>query len=85
MIDKNLNRKEAEYFIKSILGLKAIIKDSSVLKNGMVSREYITEKLNMILQGNGINLHPTIIKHVREQMIEIFGKVPIEEIDYEGI
>ena len=84
-MDKRINRKESEYFIKQILGLKAIVKDNSDIDKGMIGREYVVEKLNMILSGIGINLHPILKEEVNKYMIEVFGKISIEEIDYEGL
>ncbi len=44
-----------EFYEKQIKGLILIMKQ----REGMVARDYVTEKLNMILNG-GIGFHPSI-------------------------
>ena len=50
-----------EYYKKQIRGLILIMKDG---EDPMVSRSYITEKLNMILNG-GIGFHPSILEELK--------------------
>ena len=46
-----------EFFRKQITGLKMILNDTN--KKEFIARDYVIEKLNMILSG-GIGFHPTI-------------------------
>lgn len=50
---------------RQIKGLILIMEDSEK-KDGFVSREYIIEKLNMILEG-GINFHPSINEALKKE------------------
>jgi len=49
---------DEKYYCKQIKGLLLIL-DNPDNKNIMISREYVKEKLQMILNG-GINFHPLI-------------------------
>ncbi len=51
-----MSEKNIEYFEKQIKGLLIILDDGG---QGMIHRDYVKEKLNMIL-SNGINFHPSI-------------------------
>ena len=53
---------DPRYFRRQIMGLILIMKDSPK-DDAMVSREYIIEKLTMMLNG-GIGFHPGITKHL---------------------
>ncbi len=62
-----------EYYKRQIKGLMLIMNDYCTgEKDFMISREYVFEKLNMILKG-GINFHPVIEDHL--------GEIPMKKID----
>jgi len=50
--------KDEEWYKNQIKGLLLILEDN---KDNFIARDYVKEKLNMILQ-NGINFHPVIKK-----------------------
>jgi hypothetical protein len=50
--------KSEEFYVRQIKGLILVMKQVDS-EYSMVSREYIVEKLNMILNG-GIGFHPSI-------------------------
>lgn len=52
-----------EYYKKQIQGLWLIMDDADD-KDFMISREYVKEKLRMILDG-GINFHPSIKERLK--------------------
>ena len=56
------NLFDTAFYRRQIKGLILIMQDADE-KDIMVSREYIIEKLTMMLNG-GMNFHPTIIKHL---------------------
>lgn len=59
-----MNKMDAEYYRRQIKGLILIMKDNDGMPSQqMISREYLIEKLTMILAG-GIGFHPTINKHL---------------------
>lgn len=60
-INKENQPKERDWFLRQVKGLYLILDDSD-FKIEMISRSYVKEKLSMILDGIGINFHPTIIK-----------------------
>ena len=51
-----------KYYRRQISGLLKIMQDA----NGMIAREYVIEKLRMILVG-GINFHPVIAEALDEE------------------
>ena len=51
-----------EWYRKQIEGLQFILDDADK-KDFMITREYVKEKLRMILNG-GINFHPSIKKRI---------------------
>lgn len=53
---------DEEWYRKQIEGLWLIMDDGDD-KDIMVTREYVKEKLRMILNG-GINFHPNIKQHI---------------------
>lgn len=56
-------KKDELWYRKQIKGLYLIVEEGTNCKNPeiMISRKYIMEKLNMILQ-DGINFHPLVQK-----------------------
>ena len=61
--------KNIDWYKEQISGLILIMKDS----DGMVARDYVEEKLYMILSEQGINFHP-LIKQQLEEMRRHNGK-----------
>lgn len=61
MKKKERNSQKINYYIKQIQGLMLILNQNDADNNSMVSRNYIFEKLKMILNG-GINFHPSILE-----------------------
>lgn len=56
-----------EYFERQIKGLIMILEEGSQLGEiPMIHRDYVIEKLNMILNA-GINFHPSIIERLDEK------------------
>ena len=55
-----------EFYVKQIKGLILIMKQYED-KDFMISREYVVEKLNMILDG-GIGFHPSIKEKLNEKL-----------------
>ena len=54
------------YYRNQLRGLYLILKDTDDIKDFMISREYVKEKINMILSGGGINFHPSIKNKLKE-------------------
>ena len=54
--------KTEKYFIEQIKGLMIILEEGE----GAIARNYVLEKLKMILNG-GINFHPIIKEKLEEQ------------------
>ena len=54
---------------KEVVKLLAIMNQNS--KNGFVSREYVREKLDRILDGMGIGIHPSLEKFVELKLKEL--------------
>ena len=50
---------DEQYYIKQIKGLILILDDADD-KDFMIAREYVKEKLNMIISGQGIGFHQII-------------------------
>ena len=61
--------KTKEYFERQIKGLLLIMKQNQ-LGDNLVSRDYITEKLNMILV-DGIGFHPIITEKLNKLQKEL--------------
>jgi len=53
--------EQAEWYEQQIRGLYLILDDAED-KDFMISREYVKEKIRMIISEVGINFHP-VIKH----------------------
>lgn len=49
---------DEKYYRRELTKLLMIVKTGD--DNSMISKEYMLEKLNWILSGNGINLHPSL-------------------------
>ena len=57
-------RYDNAFYRRQIRGLILIMQDDNGLPSSqMISREYIIEKLTMILNG-GMNFHQTIVRHL---------------------
>lgn len=54
---------EEAWYRRQIIGLKKIIEDGK-MRSGEVSREYLIEKLDMILSKRGVNFHPSIERYL---------------------
>lgn len=52
--------KTEDYYIKEIVKLICIMEQDSDNKDLTIHRDYVKEKLNMIINGSGIGIHPSL-------------------------
>lgn len=52
--------KSEEWYKRQLKGLLMIVNDGRAAGDIFIGREYIDEKLNLILNGQGVNFHQTI-------------------------
>jgi len=62
-----------EFYRKQIIGLKMILNDTNKEKDPFITRKYVLEKLNMILNG-GIGFHSIIKRLLDETNYEDYNK-----------
>ena len=64
--------RENKWYLKEVIKLRTIIESNSDIES-MISREYLHEKLNLIVTGQGINLHPILKTIADKKFKEILG------------
>ena len=62
-----------KWYRDQIMGLFLILDDADN-KDFMITREYVKEKLTMILQETGINFHPAITERLNKRFCPYCGK-----------
>jgi len=62
------------WYRQQVLGLYLILDDCGE-KDIMITREYVREKLKMILDKQGINFHPEIRRMVEKDMQEAIESI----------
>lgn len=65
-------KRDNKWYLKEIIKLRTIIESDSDIES-MISREYLHEKLNLIVTGQGINLHPILKTVADKKFKEIYG------------
>ena len=65
-------KNSAEWYQEEVVKLLAIMEQDN--EEGMVSREYIKEKLSRILSEIGIGIHPTLKPYVEKKLKELGDK-----------
>lgn len=61
-------KQTKDYYIKELVKLLAIIEADKGLGDGIIHRNYVKEKIEMALNGTGINLHPSLDEYVDKFM-----------------
>ena len=71
IVERWSKMETAKYYQEEVVKLLAILNQDDHEGDAFIGREYMREKINRILSGQGIGIHPTLKSYVEEKLKQL--------------